>query len=196
MEIVWREITNLTPKKYVCGFCSHKVSSDKGWSGRIHQYQTTINANIYLCSECDYPTFFCESIQIPGVKFGSNVNYIPDKTIESIYEEARNCFSHQAYTATAMCCRKLLMNIAVREGAAENLSFQNYVDYLLKNSLPPKANDWVDLIRQKGNDANHQIEIINKVDAEHLIRFSEMLLKTIYEFPGIANQLQTTSKKS
>jgi len=43
---------------------------------------------------------------------------------------------------------------------------------------------WVDHIRKKGNEANHEIVIMKKGDALDLITFIEMLLKFIYEFPS------------
>jgi hypothetical protein len=42
----------------------------------------------------------------------------------------------------------------------------------------------VDHIRKKGNEANHEIALMTRVDAEELLSFSEMLLKFIYEFPS------------
>jgi hypothetical protein len=90
-----------------------------------------------------------------------------------------------AYTAAVMCCRKLLMNVAVSEGAKEGLKFSQYVKYLAdEGHIPPKVTKWVDYIRNKGNDANHEIEIMAREDAERLIKFSEMLLRIMYEYPA------------
>jgi len=44
--------------------------------------------------------------------------------------------------------------------------------------------NWVDHIRKKGNEANHEIIIVEKDDATELLSFVEMLLKVIYEFPA------------
>jgi hypothetical protein len=77
------------------------------------------------------------------------------------------------------------MHIAVAKGAEEGKKFIEYVQFLAdKNYIPPDAKDWVDHIREKGNEANHEITIMNKEDANDLISFSEMLLKLIYEFPA------------
>lgn len=77
------------------------------------------------------------------------------------------------------------MHIAVAKGAKDGLKFIEYVEYLsAQNYIPPDAKDWVDHIREKGNEANHEITIMTKQDAEDLIAFSEMLLKLIYEFPA------------
>ena len=77
------------------------------------------------------------------------------------------------------------MNIAVSQGASEGLSFNKYVEYLSDNHfIPPGSEEWVHHIRKKGNEATHEIAIMEKNDAIELITFIEMLLKFIYEFPA------------
>jgi hypothetical protein len=44
----------------------------------------------------------------------------------------------------------------------------------------------VDQIRDSGNEANHEVVMMKREDAEHLISFCEMLLKIFYEFPAVA----------
>lgn len=77
------------------------------------------------------------------------------------------------------------MNIAVAQDAKEGASFISYVTYLAdKGFVPPNGRGWVDHIRDKGNEANHEIKLMAQQDAEELISFLEMLLKFIYEFPN------------
>ena len=60
-----------------------------------------------------------------------------------------------------------------------------YVEYLSqKGYIPSDGKGWVDYIRTKGNEANHEIKIMSSADAADLITFSEMLLKLVYEFPA------------
>src|SRR5262249_42952294 len=102
-----------------------------------------------------------------------------------LYDEARNAMSVGSYTAVVLCCRKLLMHIAVAKGALANQTFVKYVAYLADNHyIPPGAKGWVDHIRKKGNEATHEIVIMKKDDAEELISFCAMLMKVIYEFPA------------
>jgi hypothetical protein len=90
-----------------------------------------------------------------------------------------------SFTAAVLTCRKLLMHIAVEKGAATGQSFLEYVDYLFQRGyIPPDGKDWVDHIRTKGNEANHEIKIVSSAEAGDLIAFSEMLLKFVYEFPA------------
>ena len=81
------------------------------------------------------------------------------------------------------------MNIAVQKKASGNLKFIEYVEYLSDQGyVPPDGKSWVDNIRQKGNEATHEIKLMDKKDAEDLVVFSEMLLKFIYEFQSLMSQ--------
>jgi hypothetical protein len=53
-----------------------------------------------------------------------------------------------------------------------------------KGYVPPDGREWVDHIRQKGNEANHEIKVMTAQDARDLVSFLEMLLKFVYEFPA------------
>ena len=88
----------------------------------------------------------------------------------------------RAYTAAAMLARKLLMNLAVQEGASGGLKFIEYVDYLVSNNyVPPKGKQWVNRIRDKGNEANHEIRQVPEAEAIEVIELTELLLRFNYE---------------
>jgi hypothetical protein len=113
---------------------------------------------------------------------GSAVSGLPPE-ISGLYDEARKSTSAGAYTAAVLTCRKILMHIAVEKGAKTGLGFIDYVDYLAqKNYIPPDGRLWVDYIRTKSNEANHEIVIMTSQDANDLITFAEMLLRLVYEF--------------
>ncbi len=176
----WHGLHGIGPKQFRCGHCGLNVADNKGYF--------TDNSNamrIYVCPNCDEPTYFSKtSCQFPGVTPGNEVQHLP-KELEELYREARNCCSVSAFTASVLASRKLLMNIAVQQGAKENLKFVEYVEYLAENGfIPPNGKAWVDHIRRKGNEATHEIALMEQDDAEELISFSEMLLKFIFEFPN------------
>ncbi len=180
----WSRVETLSSKKYICGYCGQSLSSEKGYFGQVQPHG--FKFYIYVCHNCGRPTFFdFNGEQTPGVIFGKDVNGIEDKTVISLYKEARGCMSVNSFTATVLSCRKLLMHIAVDKGAKKGLNFIEYVEYLAdKNIIPDGAQDWVNIIREKGNEANHEIVIMNEDDAKDLISFTEMLLKIVYEFPA------------
>lgn len=182
----WPRSSNLPPKSYICGYCERLTGVSVGFDSK-----PPWTSLIYLCGFCNQPTYFdAANKQYPAPKLGNPVNEAPQDLV-LLYDEARKAASVGAYTAAVMCCRKLLMNIAVTEGAEEGKNYHFYVNYLEDNRyLPPNSKDWVDAIRLLGNEANHEIEPKNQTDALLAVTFAEMLLKFIYEFPAAASDLQ------
>lgn len=173
----------------MCGHCGTKIASQQGWGARVGPNNNTLIAYIYICHACKKPTFIQGNVQIPGVTVGNSVNDITEPMVANLYEEARRTTEAGAYTAAVLCCRKLLMHIAVSKGAPPNDTFANYVNYFAdKHFIPPDALSWVDHIRTKSNEANHEIIMMTKEDAEELLSFLEMLLKMIFEFPAAAQR--------
>jgi hypothetical protein len=155
-------------------------------------YVSNDGKQIHICPHCDEPSYFNRGrIQVPGPIPGNTVAHLPNE-LEALYKEARNCVSVSAHTASVLTCRKLLMNIAVQQGAPEGRRFIEYVEYLAANGfVPPNGQGWVDHIRRKGNEATHEISLMSQEDAEQLISFAEMLMKFIYEFPNKIPQTPT-----
>lgn len=175
-------------KSWVCGYCSHKVSSDVGYKiGESSSGAGQQLGGIYICPNCKGPTFSFSSSNLvyPSSAFGSSISHLP-KDVESIYEEARRCTSTHCYTAAVLSCRKILMNLAVAQGAKEGLKFIEYVKYLSDSGyIPPNGKHWVDHIRKKGNEATHEIALMDEAEARNILTFTEMLLKFVYEFPAM-----------
>ncbi len=183
----WRQLQAIENRTYVCGYCSHRVSSDRGYKLGQHQDASGRQVGgIYICPNCQGPTFFSEhSGRFPSPSFGSSVSNVPEG-LNSLYEEARKCTSQSCFTAAVLLCRKMLMNIAVEQGANEGLRFIEYVNYLSDEGYtPPNGKHWVDHIRKKGNEATHEIAVMQETDAKELVAFTEMLLRFIYEFPSM-----------
>ena len=179
----WRNKETINSKKYTCSFCNSLVASDKGYN------RADGKASIFVCPHCGHPTYFrlnpqLRQIQCPSPSFGNPVDGVPQE-VADLYKEARICTGANAFTAAVLACRKILMHIAVEKGDKEGKGFLNYIEYLSdKGYVPPDGKHWVDHIRQKGNEANHEIVLMKSEDAEDLITFIEMLLKFIYEFPN------------
>jgi hypothetical protein len=176
----WQHTVEILPREYKCSYCDKEVGSNRGYNNTGSGHP-----GIWLCPH-GHPTFFdSEGNQYPSPVFGRRVDNIPAKEVNDLYEEARRCMSVQAYTSAVLACRKLLMNIAVDKSAPAGKSFMEYVDYLATNNyIPPDGKEWVDHIREKGNEATHEILLMSREDAEALIEFTEMLLKFVYEFPA------------
>lgn len=177
----WNSSGRIASSKYICGHCNSDITSNIGYQGSIDR----ATSYIHICHHCDKPTFQHNDIQIPGAGVGDDVEGITDESVTSLYKEARNCLKENAFTASILCSRKLLMNIAVSKKAEEGKSFKYYIEYLSeKGYIPPDGKGWVNQIREIGNEATHEIVIKSKEEAQELIFFIEMLLKFIFEFPS------------
>lgn len=177
----WRQHEHAVQVSYLCGYCG------KDTAPSIMYKTGENNAHIYICPNCTQPTFFdSANKQTPKPRFGRDVAGISQKDIAILYQEARDCTSVGAYTATVMICRKILMNLAVQHEAKEGGNFVYYVNYLVDNGyVPPQGKEWVDVIRKRGNEANHEIAIMNMKDAQLILHFTEALLRFNYEMPHL-----------
>ena len=178
----WQQLQQLRSRRFRCGYCGVNVASDRGYDSPSNK---GLQKSLHICPDCDKPSFFDPNgNQHPGPVPGNEVDSLPDD-LEALYKEARQCCAISAYTSSVLACRKMLMNIAVAQGAKEGLSFIQYVEHLSANGyIPPNGRGWVDHIRKKGNEATHEIAVMAQSDAEELVAFVEMLLKFIYEFPS------------
>ncbi len=189
-QIAWRAPQDLPNASFTCGFCNTTVSSVKGYKLGLHGDGSGQQLGaVYLCPNCGGPVFFApDGTKYPSPALGRSVQHVPE-ALNALYEEARRCTAQNCSTAAVLVCRKMLMNIAVEQGAPEGLKFIEYVAYLSdKGYVPPNGKHWVDHIRKKGNEATHEIALMSENDARELLNFVEMLLRFIYEFPKMVPQ--------
>ena len=189
----WQQTQTLDNKAFTCGACNTKVASVKGYRYVVTDKHTRVpdKGGVYICPNCGNSIFHAPNgQQYPSPPLGSPVPHVP-KDLNDLYEEARRCTGENCFTAAVLLCRKMLMNIAVQEGAKEGLKFIEYVNYLSdKGYVPPNGKHWVDHIRTKANEATHEIALMNQEDARDLLSFVEMILRFIYEFPQRVPQPQ------
>lgn len=178
----WENSTIYSRMNYNCGFCGILVSPKGGYNCSQNKYAT---AKILICPNCNEPTYynFLRKEYYPSASTVETVKNLPSE-LEELYKEIKQCLSVSAYTATVMLCRKMLMNISVREGAAKNLSFIEYVSFLEEEHyITPHMKPWVDKIRKTGNEGNHEITSSTVEETLTVVEFLSMLLKIIYEYP-------------
>ncbi|MGM1048118.1 MAG: DUF4145 domain-containing protein [Bacillota bacterium] len=183
----WDNTRTTSGTSYYCGFCGTNAAPSAYYYCVSKQSSTSskTTARIYICPNCNKPTYKSENEQVPGFKFGREVKHLPNDAVRELYEEARKCTSIGAFTSSVLACRKLLMNVAVSQGAEEGKSFVEYINFLeSRGYIPPGGRTWVDEIRKHGNQATHEIDMKTKEQAESIIVFTEMLLKFIFEFPA------------
>ncbi|HAH45905.1 MAG TPA: hypothetical protein DCM07_13830 [Planctomycetaceae bacterium] len=186
-QVNWYATQKLEPYSFVCGHCNNQVSSSLGYkTGHYIDGSGEEKGGVYICPHCHGPTIVApDGTRLPDVPIGNSVDHVPQDLVD-LYEEARRCTSTGCYTASVLVCRKIIMHIGVANGADEGKNFLYYVDHLADAGfVPPNGKTWVDHIRKKGNEANHEIKLITRDDTRELIVFIEMLLRFIYEFPAM-----------
>lgn len=190
----WNDLSELNSRSYTCGYCGSNITSKEGYFISDSIGRATGEGYIYICHKCNKPTFISYSGQTPGCPFGKTFkeNIFPDNNTYLLYEEIRNCISANAFTSAVLSARKLLMHIGVNCGADEGKSFEYYVNYLDENGYVSKnCKRWIDIIRKKGNEANHDIQIFSEQDAKQIIKFIEIMISVIYEMPSEADLIES-----
>jgi hypothetical protein len=192
-RIEWQGVGDISPRDLTCAYCDREVAAHRGLkgtginlgpSGEIASRDGSSTFFIAVCPRCGRPTFLDrDGSQVPDVEFGEVVRHLPGE-IDALYGEARRSMAARNFNAAGMLGRKLLMYVAVKHGAAENLKFYKYVNYLVENHVvTPAMKPWVDEIRELGNDAAHELPHLTREGAETLMTFVAMLLRNAYEYP-------------
>lgn len=184
----WKGITKVSSASYACGYCGNRVASESGWDAVDNYFHR--GAVIFTCPECNGPTFFdAYNHQWPGPIEGGVISNLSREVI-AVYEEAKRSITASAYTGSVMLCRKLLMHAAVDKGADKDKSFQSYVKWLIDEHYAPRgAESWLTYVKDRGNEANHELVVMSRDDAIGVLRFTEALLRGIYELPNIVPKL-------
>lgn len=177
-------MTELTTVSFECGWCDRSTGGSVGYK---HQ---GLHCDIYFCRYCRLPTVrFLTSgdqwVWTPLPASGQAVAGLPP-IVGSAWDEARATLSAGAPTAAALMCRKILMNVAVDKGAAQNLRFVQYVDWLSEHHfIPPHIGDLTVHIKDSGNDATHEIVSVDQKEAAIVLGFTQSLLQIVYEIPSL-----------
>lgn len=184
-EVTWRpQREELQPINWQCGFCSQYVGAAEGW--RAVDRNGNHYGAIMICPRCRRPTLFeGKEIPFPASPPGEPIPNVPEP-VNGMYEEARACVAAGAPRAAALACRTTLMYVATELNGGQQIKggFQANVDWLFDNHwIPPNGKGWVDYIRDKGNDATHQIMDPDPDLARQLVDFLGMLLRFVYDMP-------------
>lgn len=174
---------------YVCGHCYNRVSgavvASYSWQDQV---RNTIKNQWVLCPGCAKGSILINGKAIPGTVFGPSIQGL-SADVEAVYDEVRNCMKANAFTASELLCRKILMHIAVEKAAPEGKPFVFYLDHLERAGyVTPPMKGWVNAIRANGNEATHAIAAPSKERAESTVMFTAELLRLTYEMEYLAGK--------
>jgi hypothetical protein len=170
-------------RSYTCAYCGKGVEGiERASSGNGESKLWWLQ-----CPSCMGPTVRTrEGVYHPAAPAGGHVPGLPDD-VQRAWTEVRAAFSVGAYTASEMMCRKILMHIAVgKTPMTDGKNFVAYVDALDQAGfVTPGLKPAVDLIRQRGNTANHEIPASSPEAANTTLVVTEHLLRSVYEMPTL-----------
>ncbi|GEM_PF-2070121 len=175
----WVNTELLISSSFICWNCNNQVASNRGYT----THENGLKKKIYLCPHCHAPNVydFNEKAILSSLP-GKEIKKLPEN-IKNVYDEVRKCIQSNSFTGAVMLMRKIIMNIAVHEGAEENKKFTEYIDYLYNEGIVPrKSKNKADSVRNLGNSANHEIENRTQEEAKSCFEFVELLLRINYEF--------------
>ena len=175
----------------VCGHCGRVISGAVlaySYKGDLQPIERWIR-----CPHCGLGIFVAaDGTAFPGPKVGQDVEGLPDDVREA-YDQARRCAEVNAITACEVMCRKILMHIAVDKGAKSDNTFKGFVNYLEQHHyVTPPMKPWVDVIRDRGNIAAHELPRTEKEQAIGTLTFTAHLLRNVYEMEFLAERFVQT----
>lgn len=171
----------IDPRDDECVSCGNQACTNHG-----HYMSNNRDSVIAVCPRCNRPTFVegKEERRYPSSAPGQPVTGVRAEPAD-LSDEARYAAGAGAYPAAVVACRKMPMNIAVNEEAEPGLGFKQYVDYLGSRRLcSPKVGAFVGYVRDRGTDANHEIEPMTEQDAIAAVEFVGALIRRTYEVPS------------
>lgn len=113
---------------------------------------------------------------------------IPE-AIKQDLDEAKICFSVNAYRACAVMARRTMQSTCIEKGATKD-KLGDQINELSSNGVITKdLKEWADVVRWVGNDAAHPTAVeVNNEDAEDILKLAEQFLYVIYVAPAIAKE--------
>ena len=120
---------------------------------------------------------------------------IPE-SIRQDLEEAKMCFSINAYRACAVMARRAMQSACIEKGATKD-SLSDQLKELASNGVITKElKEWADVVRWVGNDSAHpNAEKVTKEDADDILKLAEQFLHVLYVTPAIARERRTVRGK-
>ena len=169
---------------YTCGHCERSVG------GLVIAGIGERQILWLLCPSCGRGSVQHNNTILPPLLSVPQVGGLPSGICQ-VYDEARKSFAVEAYTGCELLCRKILMSVAVDRGDADGKSFEHYVDYLKDNGhITASLKDMADIIRRNGNQSTHKIGQPDPERAEHTLKFTAQVLRSIYEIESQFSKYQ------
>ena len=177
-------------RTYDCGFCGRSVVANVGLETTFFTPNSIrIEVDVRLCPRCRGATTFVydgvKGSQLPapllGKGFDASEKEEDIQLVIALYNDARNALSQDAGSCAVLMFRKLLMHVAVEQGAKEGERFVTYVQFLKDKGVVGRPQHKIlNRIKDAGNEENHQIKRSEKDEANDLLDVVTHLIEGVY----------------
>ncbi len=111
------------------------------------------------------------------------VNPNAPRDIQAAFDEACACYRAQAFTASAIMCRKTLEGICGAHKVAERTLASSLKKMKEAGLIDARLFEWSDLLRIAGNEAAHGVGLsIAQPDAKDILEFTNAILDYLFSF--------------
>ena len=179
--------------RIVCGGCGLLVAAEAVYgspvvgTGPLDNNSAAMNSTLWLqCPNCGEGSVKLRTGAVyPAAPVGAPLKGLPTE-VDGAWREAGTAFSVSAYTACEMMCRKLLMHVAVdKAGSKPGKHFVEYVNDLESAGLIiSRLKPLLDRVKDRGNEANHQIPSSSEKDSRWTLTVTRYLLEGVYQLPS------------
>lgn len=183
----WSSVSTINAQDFECGYCDRNVASDRGYFNQA--VQGHVIGFIYICPKCANPTYFSGKKQVPNPLPGNPLPEAAPKDVVSIYEEARKAYMGGAHTGAVLLCRKILIHIAHDLGSPGKQTFNEAITWMNDNQhIPKNGLHVVKHIKDKGNEATHELVLSTAAEAGTLLMLVHRLVLFNYEFETLVEK--------
>jgi hypothetical protein len=181
-----------------CSNCRHYVDAQEAGSYWRHfdGREPSRRYTLLRCPSCQEPILVAQvnvgnmaegdKWDTPFVVFPQGdlrVNPNAPGDIRAAFEEACTCFRTQAYTASAIMCRKTLEGVCSAHGVEERSLSASLRKMKEKTLIDDRLFEWSDALRVVGNEAAHGVGTnTSKADAKDTIEFTNAILDYLFSY--------------
>lgn len=178
----------------------HRLSDGSGPSSRF---------SLLSCSQCASPILVRQTNignvaegdkwDVPQLVFPTTdlrVNPNAPQDIRAAFDEACSCYRANAFTASAIMCRKTLEGICAAHGVSERNLANSLKRMHQDGFIDDRLFEWSDLTRVAGNEAAHGVGLsIKRDDAKDILEFTNAILDYIFSFRDRFDDFKKRRKK-
>lgn len=119
------------------------------------------------------------------------------KSIRSAFDEAVICFNAQAFTASAIMCRKTLEGLCDAHGAKTGNLAKRLGKLRDDGIIESRLFEWAEELRVSGNKAAHGVdESISRQDCGDILEFTEALAQYVFTYRDKFQQFKLRHSRS